>query len=126
MTAMPPQTEFTASNGLKVATDVRGAVSVQWGSPRAGGWTSHDPEETLALQEFFHRHVAGTVHPGPFEIYAADDAGNPYIQLLYTGLEGSFAGEVHPDELDALIAQLIAVRVTVAEPTAAPELRSPT
>lgn len=56
-TDLPPQTEFTASNGLKVSTDVGGAVGVQWGSPRAGGWTFHDPDETRALQEFFAHHA---------------------------------------------------------------------
>ena len=57
---LPVNAEFTASNGLKVATDARGAVGVQWGAPSAGGWTFHDPDETLALQEFFAHRAAGS------------------------------------------------------------------
>lgn len=55
---LPADTEFTASNGLRVSTDARGAVGVEWASPWKGGWVFHDPAETIALQEFFAAHRA--------------------------------------------------------------------
>lgn len=86
MSALPPNIEFTASNGLKVATDIRGAVSVQWGSPHAGGWTSHDPEETAALQEFFRLHsqdLGPATMPtnGPWQLHAVE--GSTTVNVYY-------------------------------------------
>lgn len=46
-------TDFTASNGLHVGLDNVGSLGVSWSSPRNGGWTIHDPEETAALREYF-------------------------------------------------------------------------
>ena len=113
MTGLPTQTEFTASNGLKVATDIRGAVGVQWGSPRTGGWTFHDPNETLALQEFFAQQTPIVASPEGWKVALVED--DEHVSLSYPGsfeLE-PFSGEFDTGDLDALIAQLIAVRTAL-------------
>lgn len=86
MTDLPPNLELTASNGLRVTTDVRGAVSVQWGSPRAGGWTSHDPDETAALKEFFRAHSkeadpAPAPGEGPWQLHPVE--GSTTVNVYY-------------------------------------------
>lgn len=90
MTALPPSTEFIASNGLRVSTDVRGAVGVQWGAPRSGGWIFHDPDETRALQEFFHAHTpaATSAHKrGPWQIYDVDGSDGTRVNIYYDAPE---------------------------------------
>ena len=111
LTGLPAQVEFTASNGLKVATDVRGSVGVQWGSPRTGGWTFHDPDETSALQEFFTRHA-----PRPtVELPSDPEDRIRHLAAEYGDglrIEG-FASELSASDLDALITQLIAFRTAL-------------
>lgn len=85
-TGFPAQTEFTASNGLKVATDVRGAVGVQWGAPRAGGWTFHDSDSTSALQEFFAHNtptVSAPVIAGPWQLHPVDGSDGSSVNIYY-------------------------------------------
>lgn len=115
MTAtLPPDVEFAASNGLMVSTDARGAVSIEWGSPRGGGWTSHDPDETLALQEFFQQHApavnsSATPSNGPWHVQLVED--DEYVRVKYCDDDPvPFDVEFDIVDLDSLISQLAAVR----------------